>query len=409
MSYSAATIDETTVYDALHELYTDEIVPEMAVRDRDLLKWIEKDDTPFGRGVTHIIDTNLGQGIGSTLAQAQANADGDDYHRATLVPNDYYGSTLLHRKAMMRTEGKGSVFDEKSRQVTRRILLIAEAIEKQLWGDGTGALGTIGSITSVANSVVTLANTKDIIKFKKGMAIAAYNGSSARTDTIGRIVAIDYSAGTFNMDANKVSAGSWAQGDLLYIGKYGATGGSAGADDKQGNIINGLEAWAPVDYETSGTFLGLTRYNEPLMLQGHRGQWKGTIEISVKALAATMHTFGSRFDSYWLSGDNWNRLENELGARVVREDGKAATFGLPTIRLSTVGGVQHVYGAAFCPSNVGWLLNRASIKLKHLGGLPHMAPTPEAHHEIDGREVRVAAFAEMLMERPLDVGRHPIN
>jgi hypothetical protein len=301
------------------------------------------------------------------------------------------------------------MFDEKKRQVERRIKLISEAIERQCWGDGTGKLASIGAITSVTNSVVTLDNTRDIIKLKKGMSIASYNGATARTDTISKIVSVNYSAGTFVMTGNKVSAGSWAAGDDLYIGKFGATGGAAGADDRQGNIINGLEAWAPLAYETSGTFLTMDRTDDPLMLQGHRGTWKGTIEVSIKQLAAEMDTFGANFDSYWCSSINWTRLESELGARVVREDGTPTTFGIPSIRLNAGGRTVSVMGASFCPSTVGWLMDRDCIRLDHMGGLPHLAPTAPAHHTIDGREVRVAAFAELFVKRPLDLGRHPIN
>lgn len=409
MTYTAPTVDETTLYNALRELFSDEIVAEMAIRPRDFLKWVHKNTSAFGAGASHVLDVSIGQGIGSTLAQAQANAQGDDFYKFLLEPNDYYGSTMLKRKAMMRTQGGGSIFDEKKRQITRRIALISEAIERQCWGDGTGSLGKIGSITSVANSVVTLENKKDIIKFKKGMCLAAYDGSTARTDVLGRIATINHNDGTFTMDANKVTAGSWAAGDTLYVGKFGATGGTAGADDKQGNILNGLEAWIPAEYETSGTFLGMDRTIEPLPTQGFRGTYRGNIEQSAKHLASEMSDYGGEFNAYWCSQTNWTRLETELGSRVVREDGTAETFGLPSIRMTAGGRTIPVMGASFCPGDVGWLMHRDSLELLHLGGLPHLAPTPNSHHAIDAKEVRVAAFAELKVKRPLDIGRHPIQ
>lgn len=409
MTYTQPTIDESGLYNALRELFSDDMVAEIAIRPRDFLKWVPKDTSSFGAGASHVLDVSIGQGIGATLEQAQANATADDYYKFLLEPNDYYGSTMLKRKAMMRTAGGGSIFDEKKRQITRRIKLILEAIERQCWGDGTGSLGAIGTITSVANSVVTLANPKNIIKLKKGMCLAAYNGAAARTDTLGRIATINHSDGTFTMDANKVSAGTWTAGDTLYIGKFGATGGAAGADDKQGNILNGLEAWAPATYETSGTFLGMNRTIEPLPTQGFRGEFRGSIETSAKQLAAQMNTYGAEFDAYWCSSTNWTRLETELGSRVVREDGNAETFGIPSIRMSAGGRTVPVMGASFCPDNVGWLMHRECLELLHLGELPHLAPTPASHHSIDAKEVRVAAFAELKVKRPLDLGRHPIN
>lgn len=408
MSYTAASVDETSIYPALRELYTDDVVAEMAIRPRDYLKWIPKEEDDFGRGKVHIIDTNIGQGFGATLEAAQANAEGDDYYRAVCTPNDYYGSAMLLRKAMMRAENKGSVFDEKKRQVSRRILGVAEAIERQLWGDGTGSLGTIGSITNANPSVVTLSNTANIFRFKKGMAITAYNGGTARTDTIGRITAVDHSAGTFTMDANKVSAGSWQAGDLLYIGKYGGTGGTD-VDDKTGNILKGLDAWFPATYESAGTFLTMDRTTDKLFLQGHRGTFQGTIENTLKALVADMSRFGAYPDSGWLSYSNQNVLENELGSRVVRNDGVATTFGLKAFKFCAPGVDMNIYAGSFCPDNVVWAMRRESMCLLHLGGVPHMAPTPEAHHSIDGREVRIAAFCEQLCKRPLDVGRAPLS
>jgi len=121
-----------------------------------------------------------------------------------------------------------------------------------------------------------------------------------------------------------------------------------------------------------------------------------------------MRRLGGAGDAIWVSHNNWHRLEQELGARAVREDGTSATFGLPSLKYASPKGLMRIFAGAFAPEDRGYVFKRSDWTLHHLDGLPHMIMTDGNRMlrgaEYDGVEVRVRYWAELACQVPKNQG-----
>lgn len=413
MGISTAASTLTNLADAYKELFPDRRLEQLSLMDRDILKWFPKADDLVGDGIWVPMRYSMPQGLGSRFQQGQDNTTSGKVAKAFLERNRYYGFVSLDDEAIRAArDRKGAFYGVKEVEIEDMIQMVSQELEAHLWRDGSGALGQISSITTATPGVITLTNPEDAANFHIGMVLEAATGT-AGTDRGGdeKVTAIDYDAGTVTMTTDVVTDHSWAVNDYLYRGDFAESSTNTGSD--RGNVVKGISAWIPAVAETSGTFKSMDRTDDIVRKQGFRQSYLGSIEESIKKLRSKMGRLSAKPDSIWLSHDNWHRLELELGSRAVREDGTAATFGLPSLKFASPKGLMRVYAGAFCEEDVGYLLKRDSWKIHHLDGLPHIVMSDGLRatrgQDYDGIEVRARYWMDLCCDQPFHNGRFAIS
>jgi hypothetical protein len=390
----------TSLADGFKELFPQTRLEQLSLINRDFLRWIDKKDKLEGDGLNIPYRYASPQGIGSVFTTAQSNITAGKVKRVTLYRKSYYGLvTIDNESARAARSDIGAFYNIKEAEMEDIVQRVAQELEVHLWRDGNGNVGVIASITSAVGSVITLENAEDVANFHIGQTIGCNDeldgNISTGTDRGGeeKVDSVDVDAGTITMTTNVNSDHGWVATDFLFNG----TGDAATGDG--GSVVNGLGAWIPAVAETSGTFLGMDRTGVPHLLQGFRQGFLGSVEETIKKLHSKMRRYGKNPDAIWLSHTNWHRLEQELGARAIRDAGTAATFGLPTLKYASPNGTLRVYAGAFCPDDVGYLLKRSTWCLYHLDPVPHFAEDDGLRMlrgaTYDGVEVRVRFWCEL--------------
>ena len=414
MAITSAASTRTALADAYKELFPDRVLEQLAMMDRDLLRWLPKADDLDGDGIWVPMRYARPQGISVDFAGGQASVTAGAVERAFISRNRYYGFVSIDDEAIYSARSnRGAFYNIKEVEIEDMIQQVAEELEKHLWRDGQGYLGVISSITNANPSVITLTNPEDVANFHPNMYLEAradagsqvFTGADRGGDE--QIASIDYDAGTLTMSSNVNSDHGWVATDGLFRGAAGAV-----ASDYDG-VVTGIAAWIPETAETSGTFLQMDRTADTVRLQGFRNSWKGTIEETVKDLRSRMSRLGATPDSCWVSHANWHRLELELGSRVIREDGGPENFGMTSLKYSAPKGVINIMAGAFCPEDVGYLLKRKTWMLHHLKGLPHIVVTDGLRSlrgaDFDGITVRGRYWCELACDGPKHNGRFEIS
>jgi hypothetical protein len=396
MSTPASQI--TAQSSAYKQLFPDRRCEQLALIERDLLKWLPKSDTLTGNGLIIPYRYGVPSGRGTKFSVAQGNTAGGKTKNVTLYRKRYYGVvTIDDEDAEAARDSKGAFFRLKEREIEDEVQMVAQDLETHLWRDGNGYIGVISSITSASPSVITLSNAEDVANFTVGQTIGANSAATGATgtDMDGEelVDGIDEDAGTLTMQTNLVTGHSWAATNYL----FNQNGDNVYGDGS--DVVQGLAAWIPLTAESSGTHLGMSRLDDVTALQGYRQAYLGSVEETIKKLHSKMRRRGKSPETVWLSHSNWLRLEQELGARAVREDGKPGSFGLPGLKFVTPNGAISIYAGAFCPDDRGFLLKRSSWCLYHLKALPHVVSTDGQSAQrgatYDGVEVRIRFWCEL--------------
>jgi hypothetical protein len=144
---------------------------------------------------------------------------------------------------------------------------VSEDLEYDMFGDGFGSRGVIGSHTGGGPFVLTLSQRTDTIKWQVGdvgVSCATVNGGSLDTGSF-TVTAVDTDAGTITVTAN----GGWAGGSndthfLFYT-----------ADKISGSLttalkVLGLKLWIPITAPSGSDATGIDRSVDPNKLAGVR-------------------------------------------------------------------------------------------------------------------------------------------
>lgn len=389
------------------------------------LESVKRSDELTGVNTIVPVELDSPQGIGNSLEHAAAQGDdgagtaggGSIYGLAwTITRAKYYAVLYLDAETMMASRNdEGAFFKQRERTVDRIMEQLGQQLEMALWSDGTASLGTI-SADPATGTTLTLTYSQDAIKFHRGMKFMAYANSSGVPGTVRAggaytVLSVDEDAGTVETTAAIDTA--VGTGDHLVR----ATADAAATRDLN-QWIKGIPSWIPATVP-SATHFGVNRQLAPQKLAGHRQTWLGSIEETVKRLDAKMSRVSQKGKVLWLSYQNFNRLEIELGARGYRmEDGGEGKFGRVALKMSTPGGGITVKAGPYVPETAGFLLDMDTWSLKTLGAAPHMVEDDGnsalrmpvgTGNDGDGIEIRWRYFAQLVCENPYTNGRFVIS
>lgn len=375
MAYTLGTKYNSTEYQAFVKTrFPQKEIESLVTFGVPFFSEVKKVDDLTGKQTEVPVETDhpqgLGDGITSLLSTSNQLINSSRGVRWAITRAKGYAMLTIDGETMMAMRSDdGAWFRGREREIKNILTQMGQQFEQFMWRRGDGDLGTI-SADPGTGTTLTLTYASDAINFHEGMWINAYADSTGIPSTTVRaggpyqVTGVNYDSGAIEVSAALDAA--IGTGDHILR----STNSAYNAATLLG--IRGVPAWIPSAAPTD-TLFGVTRTLYPQKLGGHRQSWLGSVEETVKALDVKIRRVNQKPKTLWLSFANFNKLEQELGARGYRmEDGSEGKFGRPSLMMASPGGGVVVKAGPYCPEDAAYLLDMSTWELHHLGGLPHI-------------------------------------
>lgn len=349
-----ATPSNLTNQDAvLKEFYRNYDVINETFKSRPLLAMMAKDASIQGKvtPVPLIYGNPQGTSASFTVAQSNQTQLYDTAFYVRTVPR-YTIAGITGELIASSRSNMGSFLKEATSTINASVEGHMQKINIDLYGDGTG---NIGRVQSISGTVITLTVAADTRKFEYGMKIvgcATLTGGTPSA-TAGTVTAVDYGAGTVTVDA--LPTGLVATWYLFVEGDYGA-------------CAKGLKAIFPIVAPTTGdNFWGVDRSINPVRLAGSRVVATGSpISEALTDLLAQIVFMGGKPDVAVINTLRFYELSKELQGQVRYENVVLEEEGnivFSAIVLATPFGVVKVLADSACDYNLGYILQLNTLEI----------------------------------------------
>ena len=413
-------------------------IPRQVYEKYPFLDAVPKFSDGGGLNFTTAVVTGNPQGIGSTLAIAQANAGlggalSDFKGKQWIITyGDYNGSVVISDKDIKRARKNEDAFfnwfEEEIDGIWREFL----SHMSYLMFTETGMYLASGTISS---GIITLDDPTAVIRFPIGATLQASTAAGASTSdslitsgNIGYVFAVDQNAGTVTVATSAANAlagtagtpTGW-NGQTDYFWRQGDFGGGSTPNV----VFKGLGGWIPPTAPTTGdSWFNVDRSIDPARLAGFRLLAADVAGMSIrKRIKRAVAIINNRSTTpgithVVLNKEKWQDLADELEAQGIRilETNERYGFGANSIALAAGGGVVEVIGDRACPYATGFALTMpkdgSNILMKSIDGFPHIIRE-------DGLEIirsatandyehRIAAYPAFVIKAPGWCGRFPV-
>lgn len=415
---SASTITAlTTMY---KKVYMNRDLSNQAKRKTPAYDAVSKSDDFDGASLTFPFNDGVPVGVSTTLSGAQNLASSSTFDNWVMsTRKKLYGVLTIDAEAMLAARKDIGAFLRVKQKETNELMAYMKMVLGGLafWGDGAGNLARVVAVTGTDPVTSFTIAQADGVKFHRKQVIVF---NATRTGTAGGI-----KASTWRI--TKIQRNTASNTATLTVDRV--TGSGAGVDPAANDYVYlkdtydafplGIAAFIPASDPGVGgvpsTLLGMDRTTDAEMKAGFRVSWQGSIEETVKYLAAIMGQYVDQESSVcWVSHYNWFRLEQELTAqnRKVLDARATAVFGSPALLLLTPDGNIPVVRDPYLSNDQGYLLDMSTIEVHHLGpllgmtdedGLQALRQTAD-----DGIEIRMRHMGENIVQRPFKCGRFEI-
>ena len=401
-----AAITSTTLDALLKELYVGQAVENAAfdAKARPFLSMVKKNTSFEGSSypLPVIYDDAAGRSYNFTHAQANATDRPSVAFAIDIVEN--YSINSISTKALRRAKSsRGGFVNSMKHLVDSVIETLANDLERSLFQDGYGTLGTLASSGGVSGSTLTLATAKDALNFVEGQSIVAADSTSSalRSSTPGVIDSIDYVNGTITLTAAAAGTLAAQDGDLLF-----AEGDYDSASDR--NKLYGLAAWLPSTAPTSGdSFNGVDRSANTVRLAGVRysGSSGNVQESIINAAHSTAgYSPAAVSDVCFMSFNTLRNLVLELDSQVQRSGGGKASGGFSSVEVYGPKGPIQCVGSSFCPDDRAYLLQKNTWEFVSMGDAVSIINEDGSRivrrDSSDAFEVRAVSFSNLACRAP---------
>lgn len=400
---ASATV--TTLDGVLKQYYDDIKVKLMQYGESTLLAVMPRMTKFTGKNLPIPILFSTPAGRGTTVARAQTAAMPARTEDFVLTRAKDYGVVTIENEALEASEGdKGAFVSARVTEIDGMFKQLVRSLSTALYGTGSGSIGTVGAVSTTS---LTLADIEQIVNFDIDMELSfsATDSATPRTGTA-TVTGIDYDTGVLTSDANWVTT----QVTGLVVGDFIQVSGDLNAK------IAGLGGWIPAAAPSSTPFFGVDRSVSPNRLGGIRipsSVAPAGIAIEEKILrsVARVAREGAKPDLFVCNFAQFANLQSSLGTRVhygevPTNDGE---FGFRSIQITCGTNVVDVLADAYCPSNVGWIIQKDTWKLYSLKEVPRFENTDGLQMlrqtTNDGVEVRAKYYAQLGCVAPGFNGR----
>lgn len=350
---------------------------------------------------------------GGTMASGNFNTAKDN--RTTVTPVGFeidvvrgYAFGSLDNLAMAKAKGdKGATgrilktaFDAAGYGFGRRLSCVS------FWGNGGGALAQVGAL-SVGNTVITLKNINDVVKFEVGQTLQASAADGLSGSVLaGRITitAISRDAGTLTFASDTVvSIPTLAANYYLFNdGDWGTS-----------NAAQGLPAWNPESEVTAATtFLTVDRSVDIVRRAGSRFNANGaTIEDCLIDGLARLWKNGGRPKQFIMDPLKHAEFQkNAVSRGFTMSEKKSGNLGVTykSFDMPTPNGSLEIIQDVDCPTTCGRFLDLADWTLFSSGPVPHFDKQGSDNMLVesgaDAKEFRLKAYYNFECQKPVNCG-----
>lgn len=377
---------------------------------------VQKFDDFDGANLTFPFNFAVPTSVATTLPVAQAGANSSSFDNWVMsTRKTLYGVLTIDAQSMRAARKDIGAFLRLRAKETNELMAYMKMIlgGHAFWGDGAGNLAQVTAVTGSNPATSFTVSQFDVVKFHLKQVLVF---NATRTGSAGTI-----KASTFQVTGLNRTTG------VITVTRL--TGSGAGVDPATNDFVYqngtydsfplGVDAFIPAsDPGTGGvpaSLLGMTRTDDPTMKSGWRVSWQGSIEETVKFLAAIMGQYVDQENSVcWVSRFNWFRLDQELTAqnRKVIDARATQVFGSPALLLITPEGNIPVVADPYLGNDRGYILEMSQIETHHLDGLIHVADDDGLgairQASDDGIEIRLRSWGENIIQRPFQCGRFQI-
>lgn len=390
-----AALDVTSASAALKVYYSDQRVTEMMYKDNPLYALIPKIKDFYGKLYPLPMRVTNPQGRAATFSNAQGQKVASVYKDFELSRKTDYSLASITSEAIMASEtNPGAFLRLASAEIDGALMSLKRSLAWSIYGDGSGALAAVASISSANPAVITLKNAEDIVKFEVGMTIEGRSGATTRvfatTTPTAVITNVDRDAGTVTLgavDNSGATATVVANDTLNVVGDYNAK-------------LTGLGGWIPATAPTSTLFFNVDRSVDATRLGGVRVTCTGKPQDEAWIDAARRLGREGGAPDYGVVGfSRYATLEKTQGSRVVYDDVEVGNIGFRGIKVSGPQKPFTILPDRDCPDQYGYLLTMDTLGLYSLKE-PVMLLDLDGNRMLressaDQYEVRCASYAQL--------------
>lgn len=398
-----ATLDTTAAAAILKEYYSNQRVTQLTYKDAPFWALLNKKKDFQGSSYPLPLRVSNPQGAANTFTNSQSQKTASVYEKFELTRIKHYACASISTESILASSSNpGAFLQLATAEIDGAIMTDKRRLGWQIYGDGTGAIGTVAgasSITSANPAVITLANVEDIVHFEVGQLLQARNTSTPRVFatavTTASVVKVDRDAGTITTDAdNSGNTDTFTTNTSLnVVGDYNV-------------CVSGLAAWLPSSAPSSASFFGVDRTVDTTRLGGVRVTSTGKpIDEAIIDAARRVGREGIGSPDYVFSGfSKYASLEKMLGSRVRYTDVEVAGIGFRGIELSGPQGKMTVMPDRDCPESLQYMLDMSTVGFYSLGE-PCMILSEDGNkmlrdYNADSVEIRIGGFGQLGIASP---------
>ena len=382
-------VNLTNADKALKNYYLDAIKEQLEKSVNPFYSMIRKSETDvYGKDVKKIVTLGVNGGIGAGAEDGDLpDAGGNLYQELTLPLKNLYGTVEISDKAVRAAAGDTGRFVNLLSAEMEGLLKSAKYnFGRMLFGDGTGQLATIKSITT---GLITVDSARYL---EENMIVDFFDmlGDPFTENIRRKITFVDKANNTFRVDGATLTE-SQVPPDYM-VGVQGASN----------NELTGLKAL----FGDSDTLYGLSR-SKNSWLKPYEKTVEGTItELDIQtALDDIEERCGVAPDLIICSLGVRRALQKMFAAQSVRMDSMELAGGYKAMSYNGIP----VVADRFCEAGTMYLLNTADFTLCQLCDWQWLeGEDGTVLHQIPGKPVYSATlvkYAELLCERPCGQGR----
>lgn len=394
-----SALDTNTASAVLKTYYSNQRVQQLMYKDAPLYAMLEKIKDFYGSNYPLPMRVTNPQGRSNGFAQAQAGKTPSNYKTFTLTRASDYALASISTEAILASEtNPGAFLKLATAEIDGALESLKRSIAWALYGDGSGALASIASISAANPAVLTLTNVEDIVKFEVGQTIQARNGATNRifatavTQAVVSKVDRDNGLVTVAVD-NSGATSTIVSGDTVnVVGDYNAK-------------LSGLGAWIPASTPSATPFFGVDRTIDPTRLGGVRVVSTGKpLDEALIDAARRAGREGGNPDHVFCGFSKYSDLEKTLGSRVHYVDIEIGGVGFRAIEVSGPQGTMKVIPDRDCPEDKMYMLQMDTWALYSLKE-PVMIVDLDGNKMLressaDAFEVRCATYSQLGCDRP---------
>lgn len=318
----------------------------------------------------------------------------------------------------------GAFVDAAKLQMDGGFRNITNNIAHELFGDGSGERGIIGTGTGPTGSsvyTITLSNAQSIVNFEVGMQLVNFLNTAGTISAVSanflNITSVDRANGiivgqSVNSSGSPTNDASWTTAAQSLGVNGDVVSGATGVGGQSGSYIalSGLAAWIPSTTPSgSDNFWGVNRSADPTRLAGLRYNASAyTIEEGMTNALAFLNREGGKPDLAVMDFASYAALVNALGAKVqyVQVNHDEVEVAFEGITFQSAYGRVTVLADRSCPPQTCYLLTMATWKLRSLGKVPHILTYGMEGLEglrvgnADALEIRIGYYGNLICSAP---------